>query len=629
MNLHYRQLFNIKHTLFIWMALCFIFCSFSLKASNSGGNDTLASSAKTDISINKQKLLIRNMTAEELTAFIDETFDMDSIPVDIINEINWAVARLEKQENSFENIVSETPSPTPNIVKTEEITKAQSLEVTKVKEIIPLKMLQSNTVTLKLDDRTRSIAKAELKTPEIIIPIPKKENVQFLSVAKLTVTEKANETPHIKELIKETEFIKVPEKSVILTIPVAKLTVPEKINELPVSKELAKKREFNQMSFLNSNPVLLAMDNATGSIPNIPLKAFDRIVIAPKFIVQPITVTKLQAAELKNEIPTIHNIVKIREAVNLKTFEMKSIALVTDNMGNTISVDELKTIEAILEKKPTPLTLLKKNLANNTTNNNSSPAAGTEFSDYKMSGPVNDLNAPVPSPDYYVSWEINKLFPEKDMLKMKSDTSITLILLSKEHRHYFHPFDGPITSGFGWRDSAQHNGIDIDLNKGDKVSAAFDGMVRVARRYGGFGNVVIIRHYNGLETVYAHLSKIKVKPGQVISSGDLVGLGGSTGHSTGSHLHFEIRFKGVPINPKYLISLSQQKLMCDEFTLKKTKWGLAVYPKNTKMYTVEKGDTVFEIAKRFGTTTASIKELNHLGGGRVRLKAGQQINVAH
>lgn len=594
MTLHYRQLFNIKHTLFVWIVACFILCSFSVNASNFGGNDTLASSTKTDISINKQKLLIRNMTADELTAFIDETFDMDSIPVDIINEINWAVAKLEQKENAFENIVSETASPTPNIAKTVEITKEQPLkEVTKVKELTPLKMLQSNTVTLKLDERSKSIAKAELKAPEMIVPIPKKENVQFLPVAKLTVTEKAM--------------------------------------DLPVSKELVKKREFNRMNFLNTNPVLLVMDDAAGSIPNIPLKAFDRIVVTPKFIVEPIAVSKLQATELKNEIPTIHNIVKFKEAVNLKTFEMNTVTLLSSNLVSAISIDELKAIEPIVVKKPTPLTLLKMNNLSNTMvgDKKNTPTAGTEFSDHKMSGPVNNLNIPIPSADYYVSWEIDKLFPEKDMLKMKADTAITLILLNKEHRHYFHPFNGPITSGFGWRDSAQHNGIDIDLNKGDKVSAAFDGMVRVARRYGGFGNVVIIRHYNGLETVYAHLSKIKVKPGQLIYSGDLVGLGGSTGHSTGSHLHFEIRFKGVPINPKYLISLSDQKLMCDEFTLKKTKWGLAAFPKNTKMYTVEKGDTVFEIAKRFGTTTASIKELNHLGGGRVRLKAGQQINVAH
>lgn len=233
----------------------------------------------------------------------------------------------------------------------------------------------------------------------------------------------------------------------------------------------------------------------------------------------------------------------------------------------------------------------------------------------------------IPSSDLYASWEINNLFPEKDMLHLKGDTSVTLQLNGGERGEYFHPFDGPVTSGFGWRDSTQHNGIDIDLNKGDKVAAAFDGMVRIAKRCGGFGNVVIIRHYNGLETVYGHLSKIKVKPGQVIIAGQIIGLGGSTGHSTGSHLHFEVRFKGVPINPKYLISFTDEKLLADEITIKKTRWGIAAYPTKDKLYKVEKGDTVFEIAKRYATTTTSIKEINGLTG-RVRLKPGQVICVA-
>lgn len=232
-----------------------------------------------------------------------------------------------------------------------------------------------------------------------------------------------------------------------------------------------------------------------------------------------------------------------------------------------------------------------------------------------------------PAADLYASWEINNLFPEKDKLKFKGDTSVCLVLNGGELGEYFHPFNGPVTSNFGWRDSTQHNGIDIDLNKGDKVSAAFDGMVRVAKKFGGFGNVVIIRHYNGLETVYAHLSKIKVKPGQVVVAGQVVGLGGNTGHSTGSHLHFEVRFKGVPVNPKYLISFNEQKLLCNELVIKKSKWGLAAYPKNAKFYTIEKGDTIFEVAKRFGTSTASIKRINGFTNGKVRLKVGQQITV--
>jgi murein DD-endopeptidase MepM/ murein hydrolase activator NlpD len=238
-----------------------------------------------------------------------------------------------------------------------------------------------------------------------------------------------------------------------------------------------------------------------------------------------------------------------------------------------------------------------------------------------------NLSNSFPSSDMYSSWEVNSLFPEKDMLKFKGDTSVCLRLNNDGHGTYFQPFNGPITSTFGWRDSTQHNGIDIDLNKGDKVVAAFDGMVRIAKNFGGFGNVIIIRHYNGLETVYAHLSKIKVKPGQVIVGGQTIGLGGSTGHSTGSHLHFEVRFKGVPINPKYLISFSEQKLLCNELIIKRSKWGLAAYPKDVKFYTIEKGDTIFEIAKHFGTTTASIKQVNGFNNGKIRLKVGQQIYI--
>lgn len=236
------------------------------------------------------------------------------------------------------------------------------------------------------------------------------------------------------------------------------------------------------------------------------------------------------------------------------------------------------------------------------------------------------MTSSFPADDIYTSFEIHNLFPKNDMLKLKPDSSMHLTLQGMKEGDYFHPYNGVITSEFGWRDSAMHNGIDIDLNKGDKVAAAFDGMVRVAKSCGGFGNVVIIRHYNGLETVYAHLSRIKVKSGQVVLAGQTIGLGGSTGHSTGSHLHFEVRLKGVPINPKYLISFSEQKLICTELTIQKTKWGLAAYPTNTREYTVQKGDTVLKIAKRFATTTSSLKEINGFPY-KTRLKVGQVIAI--
>ena len=232
----------------------------------------------------------------------------------------------------------------------------------------------------------------------------------------------------------------------------------------------------------------------------------------------------------------------------------------------------------------------------------------------------------LPAMKYYTVWDTKHTTAVFDLLT-KNDTSFNLQLTGDSLGKYTHPFSGVVTSNFGWRDSAMHNGIDIDLNKGDPVVAAFDGMVRIAGKFGGYGNVVVIRHWNGLETVYGHLSKIKVKAGQIIKSGQVIGLGGSTGHSTGSHLHFEVRFKGIPINPRYLISFKKEELISSNIILKKTKYGMSAYPLDAKMYTVEKGDTLTEIAKRFGTTTKYIRELNAVQGKYMYLRIGAQIRV--
>ena len=171
-----------------------------------------------------------------------------------------------------------------------------------------------------------------------------------------------------------------------------------------------------------------------------------------------------------------------------------------------------------------------------------------------------------------------------------------------------------------------HKGIDINLHKGDAVVAAFDGMVRIAHAKGAYGNVVIIRHYNGLETVYAHLSKFKVKQGQVVLAGQTIGLGGSTGRSSGPHLHFEVRFRGQAINPASIISFTENKTYNDSIVIKKTKYGICAYPSNATLHTIERGDTWFEVAKSYGLT---MKELCYLNGTdkRYYLKIGQKLRV--
>ena len=116
------------------------------------------------------------------------------------------------------------------------------------------------------------------------------------------------------------------------------------------------------------------------------------------------------------------------------------------------------------------------------------------------------------------------------------------------------------SSKFGYRHGRRHQGIDLPYPKGTPVYAAFDGKVRISEWVGGYGNLVVIRHANGLETFYGHLSESKVKPGDWVNAGDVIALGGSTGRSTGPHLHFETRYKGYAFDPNWLIDFESGTL---------------------------------------------------------------------
>lgn len=232
-----------------------------------------------------------------------------------------------------------------------------------------------------------------------------------------------------------------------------------------------------------------------------------------------------------------------------------------------------------------------------------------------------------PANSYYGSW--NPKIPNPYPLSLPDgDTTLYLTLLKKGvDEEFCMPVNNTLTSTFGWRDGKPHKGIDIDLEVWDPIKSCFSGMVRVAQYYGGYGRVVVIRHDNGLETLYAHLHRIKVKPGQRVTAGEVIGLGGSSGHSTGSHLHFEVRFKGVPLNPLSFISHKESKLTCDTLVLKKTKYGYASYPQGTKFHVVEKGDALSEIAKKYGMTTVKLAEINGIKKSTI-LRVGQTLRVS-
>lgn len=232
------------------------------------------------------------------------------------------------------------------------------------------------------------------------------------------------------------------------------------------------------------------------------------------------------------------------------------------------------------------------------------------------------LNPNLADLNFYDQQDEKVLFPTTDTI----GTFERLKLENEQLSFYTLPRSGIVTSHYGWRDGRMHKGIDIDLRRGDPVVAAFDGKVRVAKNSGGFGNVVIIMHPNGLETVYAHLSKMKVKPGQVVLSGQPIGLGGSTGLSSGPHLHFEVRYKGQAVNPENIVSLNESKTYCPEIIIKNTRHGVCAYPGNSFLHTVQKGESWHAIANKYGL---SMHQLMAMNGTKKRyyLKVGQTLRV--
>jgi murein DD-endopeptidase MepM/ murein hydrolase activator NlpD len=253
-----------------------------------------------------------------------------------------------------------------------------------------------------------------------------------------------------------------------------------------------------------------------------------------------------------------------------------------------------------------------------------------------------------PSNDLYASWDTTMAHPYNFREAFKVD-SVEINLVSFGEGQFYMPFKGNKTSEFGWRRRRPHYGTDIDLVTGDTVVSAFDGMVRIAKVAYGYGNCIIIRHKNGLETVYGHLSRMDVEVGQVVKAGQIIGLGGNTGRSTGDHLHWELRYLGQAIDAEDVVDFEKGTLKENCFVLRKsdvenkydlralhgrhkrdvglTKAELA-YAKKTgkKLHKVRSGDTLGHIARRYHTTVSALCKKNKLKPTST-LRLGQLIKI--
>ena len=194
--------------------------------------------------------------------------------------------------------------------------------------------------------------------------------------------------------------------------------------------------------------------------------------------------------------------------------------------------------------------------------------------------------------------------------------------------------DIKVTSKFGPRRRRMHNGIDLKVYIGDTIRAAFDGKVRIrSSERRGYGKYLVLRHPNGLETVYGHLSDYLVTENEIVRSGQPIGLGGNTGRSTGSHLHFETRFLGQPINPADIIDFENGVPHQDRYVFRNIK----INGRKSNIYTssnvqmvyhkVTSGQTLGSIARRYGTSVNELCRLNGLKSTSI-LRIGQSIRVS-
>lgn len=238
-----------------------------------------------------------------------------------------------------------------------------------------------------------------------------------------------------------------------------------------------------------------------------------------------------------------------------------------------------------------------------------------------------------------------------DISKMVTPVVLQLVNPQKGEGFVFPtPEDARLTSHFGPRRRRFHYGVDLAQPTGKPIYAAFDGVVRISKYNGSYGNLVVIRHPNGLETYYAHLSKRHVSPGTQVRAGDIIGLCGNTGRSYGSHLHFEIRYEGNAMNPENVVDCQSHGLRSPTLTLTRDSFRKVARPgsenasakkgtKSTsnssskgnyssdgKYYKVRSGDTLSRIASRNGTTVRKLCQLNGIKETTV-LQIGQRLRI--
>lgn len=238
----------------------------------------------------------------------------------------------------------------------------------------------------------------------------------------------------------------------------------------------------------------------------------------------------------------------------------------------------------------------------------------------------------IQTPEIKANWTVEgSLWTSFDGIS-KIDTTRLELLVGTEK--YYYNYFGSFNWGYGPRWGRMHRGWDLGLEVGDTVRANFNGVVRYAEyNDGGYGNCVIVSHLNGIETLYGHLEEILCERGDLVFAGEVLGLGGSTGRSTGPHLHNEWRYRGHSFDPIIGVDTTTQSLKANELVLTSnlfappTSAELSKSSGTRKTYhSVRSGETLSSIARKYKTSVSKIIKLNNLKNPD-RLKIGQKLRV--
>ena len=256
--------------------------------------------------------------------------------------------------------------------------------------------------------------------------------------------------------------------------------------------------------------------------------------------------------------------------------------------------------------------------------------------------------------------ESEKLYPSHSNYDPFGSSSVLVFDLKELKKEFHYPADGHLLSRYGMRSGRMHAGVDIKAHHGDNIYAAFDGVVRISRLFSSYGNLVVIRHYNGLETLYSHNSRNLVKVGDEVSVGDVIAYGGRTGRASGDHVHFEVRVIAQHLNPSLMLDTDNRTLKSGMLYVYKKSGSIVASnhlptgggidsstdkkesSKDTKdkkvssndrtslfggvYHTIKSGDTLYSLARKNKTTVSAICKLNGISEHGV-LRLGKKLKI--